>query len=191
MKGEYYMQKITYEYKGIRVTIEADYTVSDVEIAEALLISQEKLPKVFSKTNLNKLITPKNYIPEVLKPKDISEILRISMNTAYDLINTAIDTEIFVARKIYKHYRISKKSFLEWLLGYEYNDLSDASFKVFTSNEIQDMLSISQKATYEILNQASINKWFEVKRIGKSYRVAAIPFLKWMDKLESIENRFK
>lgn len=185
------MHKITYEYKGVKVTIEADYTVSDVEIAEALLISQEKLPKVFSKINLNKLVQYQDVIPTVLTPKDISEILRISMNTAYDLINKAIDTEIFVARKIYKYYRVSKKSFLEWLLGYECNDLSDASFKVFTSNEIQDMLSISQKTTYEILNQASINKWFEVKRIGKSYRVPAIPFLKWMDKLESVEKRFK
>lgn len=185
------MQKITYEYKGVKVTIEADYTVSDIEVAEALLISQEKLPKVFSKTNLKKLIDHQDYIPPVLKPKDISEILRINMNTVYDLINTAIDTEIFVARKIYKHYRVSKKSFLEWLLGYECNDLSDSSFKVFTSGEIQDMLSISQKTTYEILNQASINKWFEVKKIGRTYRVPAIPFLKWMDNLQSIEKRFK
>lgn len=185
------MQKITYEYKGVRVIIEADYTVSDVEVAEALLISQEKLPKVFSKINLNKLVQYQDVIPTFLTPKDISEILRISQKTAYDLIKKAIDTEMFTAMKIHKIYRISKKSFLTWLLGYECVDLSDASFRVFTSDEIQEILSISSKTTYDILNQASHNKWFEVKRIGKSYRVPAIPFLKWMDKLESVEKRFK
>ncbi|WP_305303153.1 hypothetical protein [Romboutsia ilealis] len=87
------MHKITYEYKGVKVTIEADYTISDVEVAEALLISQEKLPKVFSKTNLNKLVEYQDVIPTVLTPKDISEILRISQKTTYDLIKKAIDTE--------------------------------------------------------------------------------------------------
>lgn len=191
MKGDIIMHKITYEYKGVKVTIEADYTISDVEVAEVLLISQEKLPKVFSKTNLNKLVQYQDIIPTVLTPKDISEILRISQKTTYDLIKKAIDTEMFTAMKIHKVYRISKKSFLTWLLGYECADLSDASFKVFTSDEIQEILSISLKTTYEILNQASINKWFEVKRIGKTYRVPAIPFLKWMDNLESLEKRFK
>ncbi|WP_305303154.1 hypothetical protein [Romboutsia ilealis] len=93
--------------------------------------------------------------------------------------------------KIHKVYRISKKSFLTWLLGYECADLSDASFKVFTSDEIQEILSISSKTTYEILNQASINKWFEVKKIGRDYKIPAVPFLIWMDGLESIEKRFK
>lgn len=60
------MHKVTYEYKGVRVTIEADYTVSDIEVAEALLISQEKLPKVFSKVNLNKLAAYQNVILTVL-----------------------------------------------------------------------------------------------------------------------------
>ncbi|WP_289293073.1 helix-turn-helix domain-containing protein [Romboutsia ilealis] len=185
------MHKITYEYKGVKVTIEADYTISDVEVAEALLISQEKLPKVFSKTNLNKLVEYQDVIPTVLTPKDISEILRISQKTTYDLIKKAIDTEMFTAMKIHKVYRISKKSFLTWLLGYECADLSDASFKVFTSDEIQEILSISSKTTYEILNQASINKWFEVKKIGRDYKIPAVPFLIWMDGLESIEKRFK
>ena len=185
------MHKITYEYKGVKVTIEADYTISDVEVAEALLIAQEKLPKVFSKVNLNKLVKQEDVIPQVLTPKDICKILKISQSTCFKFLRDSMDKELFPVRKIYNYYKIPKKSFFTWLLGYECSDLSDRSFRVFTSNEIQDMLSISQKTTYEILNQASINKWFEVKRIGKSYRVPAIPFLKWMDKLESVEKRFK
>lgn len=185
------MHKVTYEYKGVKISIETDYTVSDLEVAEALLMAQEKLPKVFSKANLNKLVEYQDVIPVVLTPKDIKMILNISQVTAYKLINEAIDTGIFHAIKYYTVYRIPKKGFLTWLLGYESNDLSDASFKVFTSSEIQEILSICSKTTYEILNQASINGWFEVKKIGRVYRVPAIPFLKWLDKLENIESRFK
>lgn len=179
-----------YEYKGVKIIIESPYTASDVEVAEALLLAQEKLPKVFSKANLNKLVQHQDIIPGVLTPKDICAILRISQKTAYDLVNLAIETEIFNTIKHYRCYRVSKKSFLKWLLGYECNDLSDASFRVFTSEEVKEMLSVSHKTAYDILNQAIINGWFEVKKIGKSYRVPAVPFLKWMDGLSSVEKRF-
>lgn len=185
------MQKITYEYKGVKVTIEADYTVSDVEVAKALLIAQEKLPKVFSKVNLNKLVKQEDVIPQVLTPKDICKILKISQSTCFKFLRDSMEKELFPVRKIYNYYKIPKKSFLTWLLGYEYSDLSDRSFRVFTSNEIQEILSVSQSTLYEILNQASINKWFEVKKIGRDYKIPAVPFLKWMDGLESIEKRFK
>lgn len=184
------MEKITYEYKGVKISIESDFTATDIEVAEAILMAHEKLPKVFSKVNLNKLVRYQDVIPIYLTPKDIRSILKISQNTSLALVREAINTGIFPAMKIGNHYRIPKKSFLEWLLGYESNDLSDASFRVFTRSEIQEMLSICSKTTYEILNQASINGWFEVKKIGNSYRIPAIPFLKWMDKLESIETRF-
>lgn len=185
------MHKITYEYKGVKVTIEADYTVSDVEVAEALLMSKEKLPKVFSNVNLNKLVEYQDIIPAYLTPKDIQNILKVSYSTSNNLVKEAVDTGIFPAKKIYNHYRVPKKSFLKWLLGYDSNDLSDASFKVFKSTEIQELLSICNKTTYDILHQAHINGWFEVKRIGRVYRIPAVPFLTWMDNLESIEKRFK
>ncbi len=185
------MQKITYEYKGVKVTIEAGYTVSDIEVAEALLMAQEKLPKVFSKTNLNDLIKHQDVLPVVLTPKDICKILKISPGTCFSFLKESMDKELFPVRKIYKYYKIPKHSFLKWLLGYECNDLSDASFKVFTSNEIQEILSMSQSTTYEVFNQASRNGWFEVKKIGRDYKIPAVPFLKWMDNLESIEKRFK
>ena len=185
------MHKITYEYKGVKVTIEADYTVSDVEVAKALLIAQEKLPKVFSKVNLNKLVKQEDVIPQVLTPKDICKILKISQSTCFKFLRDSMEKELFAVRKIYNYYKIPKKSFLTWLLGYECSDLSDGSFRVFTSNEIQEILSVSHSTLYEILNQASLNRWFEVKKIGRDYKIPAVPFLKWMDNLESLEKRFK
>ncbi|MEG2984123.1 MAG: helix-turn-helix domain-containing protein [Peptostreptococcaceae bacterium] len=185
------MQKVTYEYKGVKITIEAEYTASEIDVAEAILRAKENLPKVFSKVNLNELIDHQDIIPTVLTPKDIKDILKISDKKSYEFIKEAIDKEAFPVMKIDRVYRIPKRGFLKWLLGYESEDLRDISFKVLTTSEIKDILNVCEKTVYTILYQAPINNWFEVKRVGRSYRVPAQPFLKWMDQLESIESRFE
>lgn len=185
------MQKIMYEYKGVKITIEAEYTVSEKDVAEAILRAQENLPKVFSKVNLNELVEYQDIIPKILTPKDIKNILKISEATSYVFVKEAMNMKIFPVIKIYNNYRIPKKEFLKWLVGYESNDLRDISFRVFNVSEIKEILQVCEQTVYRILNQATINNWFEVKRIGRSYRVPAQPFLRWMDQLESIESRFK
>ena len=185
------MQKITYEYKGVKITIEVEYTVSEINVAEAILRAQENLPKVFSKINLNKVVEYQDIIPKILTPKEIKNILNISDAASYVLVKEAMNTKIFPVIEIYNNYRIPKKEFLKWLLGYESNDLRDISFRVFNVSEIKEILQVCEQTVYRILNQATINNWFEVKKIGRSYRVPAQPFLRWMDQLEGIESSFK
>ena len=49
-------------------------------------------------------------LPEVMEVKDIQQFLKISRNTAYDLIKR----KEFPTLKIGRSLRIRKESFLEW-----------------------------------------------------------------------------
>ena len=50
-------------------------------------------------------------LPLVLTPMDIAAVLRISRNTAYEVIHS----EGFPAFRVGKQYRVSRERFLTWL----------------------------------------------------------------------------
>lgn len=52
-------------------------------------------------------------LPLVLTPMDISEVLGISRNTAYEVIHS----QGFPIFRVGKQYRISRERFLKWLKG--------------------------------------------------------------------------
>lgn len=53
-------------------------------------------------------------LPLVLTPMDISEVLGISRNTAYEVIHS----QGFPSFRVGKQYRISRERFLKWLEGH-------------------------------------------------------------------------
>lgn len=55
----------------------------------------------------------KEMLPEVMTVKDVQEYLKISKNSAYDLIKRNKFKSINVGRQI----RIPKRGFLEWIEG--------------------------------------------------------------------------
>lgn len=53
---------------------------------------------------------------KVLTAKDIQEILGVCEKTAYSLIRQAlVKDDMFRVRKVGRHYKISRESFLNWL----------------------------------------------------------------------------
>ncbi|MGL5718698.1 MAG: helix-turn-helix domain-containing protein [Paraclostridium sp.] len=53
---------------------------------------------------------------KVLTAKDLQEILGVCEKTAYSLIRQAlINKDMFRVRKVGRHYKISRESFLNWL----------------------------------------------------------------------------
>ncbi|MFC0417722.1 helix-turn-helix domain-containing protein [Cytobacillus solani] len=61
--------------------------------------------------NQNNLI--KNELPEVLTPKHIQEILGIGRRTTYEMM----ENPPFHVAKVGKLYKVSKKTFFNWLDG--------------------------------------------------------------------------
>lgn len=120
---------------------------------------------MFSKINLDKLVEYQDIIPKILIPKEIKNILNISYATSYVLVKEAMNTKIFSVIEIYNNYRINKKEFLKWLLGYESNELSDIAFRVFNVSQIKEILQVCEQTVYIILNQATINNWVRLRRL--------------------------
>ena len=58
-------------------------------------------------------VTNPESLSMVLTPLDIAAVLRISRNTAYELVHS----KDFPAFRVGKQYRISKTRFLAWLDG--------------------------------------------------------------------------
>lgn len=53
---------------------------------------------------------------KVLTAKDLQEILGVCEKTAYSLIRQAlVKDDMFRVRKVGRHYKISRESFLNWL----------------------------------------------------------------------------
>lgn len=56
--------------------------------------------------------------------------------------------------------------------------------KVLTVKEVQEILKISEKTAYKLVNQALITKEFKVLKIGGTYRISTESFLNWIDNLD-------
>lgn len=53
-------------------------------------------------------------LPEPMEPKDIQEFLGLSKNSTYNLI----ESKQFYSIRVGKLYKIPKRNFVKWYLGY-------------------------------------------------------------------------
>ena len=113
------MHKVTYEYKGIKVSIEASESASRDDVEKAINNSKDKLLKLFEPLEgMSRSVSYRNEVPKVLTPKNLAEILCISEKTAYDLVKKALrDDNMFRVVSIGKIYKIPRDNFLNWLEG--------------------------------------------------------------------------
>ena len=56
--------------------------------------------------------------------------------------------------------------------------------KVLTVKEVKEILKISEKTAYKLVNQALTTKEFKVLKIGGTYRISTESFLNWIDNLD-------
>ncbi|OME41398.1 helix-turn-helix domain-containing protein [Paenibacillus odorifer] len=61
-----------------------------------------------------KIIARLRNLPEPMEPKDIQEFLGLSKNSTYNLI----DAKHFHSVRVGKLYKIPKRTFVKWYLGY-------------------------------------------------------------------------
>ena len=113
------MQKVTYEYKGIKISIESNEKAARSDVEVAINNAKDALLKVFD-SNESKMcnVSYRHEVPKVLSPKDIAKILCISEKSSYDLIRRALlEKNMFRVINVGRVYKIPRDSFLSWLEG--------------------------------------------------------------------------
>lgn len=111
------IHKVTYEHKGIKVSIEANETATSDDVEAAINFSKDKLTKLFEPTpGIKHSVSYRHEVPKVLGAKNIKEILGVCEKTAYKFIEKAeIRGDMFKVIKVGRHYKIPRDSFLMWL----------------------------------------------------------------------------
>jgi hypothetical protein len=111
------IHKITYEYKGIKVTVEADERAIGDDVEAAINHSKEKLVRLFTPLEGIKCnVSYRHEVPKVLGAKEIGQVLNVCEKSAYQLIQRAIKgSNMFKVIKVGNHYKIPRDSFLNWL----------------------------------------------------------------------------
>ena len=111
------IHKVTYEYKGIKVSIEASEKATSDDVETAINFSKDKLTRLFEPDpGIRCTVSYRHEVPKVLGVKDIKEILGICDKTAYELIEKAkIKGDMFKVIEIGRNKKIPRDSFLMWL----------------------------------------------------------------------------
>lgn len=111
------IHKVTYEYKGIKVSIEAYEKATSDDVEAAINFSKDKLIKLFEPTpEIKHSVSYRNEVPKVLGAKDIKEILGVCEKTAYRLIEKSkIRGDMFKVIEIGRNKKVTRDSFLMWL----------------------------------------------------------------------------
>lgn len=111
--------KITYEFEGIKVSIEADENESSVNVSKAIEQAKMQFIKFFDGPKIGYKLTTgvsNNAMKKTLSVKEAAEILQVCDRTMYRLVKRAMITEnMFNVVKLGQVYRINRESFLNWI----------------------------------------------------------------------------
>ena len=113
---------------------------------------------------------------QILTAQDIARIFKCGKNLAYKII----ESDDMNAVRIGSTIRVSMKSFNEWIdnKGFLLNKEETFDNKVYTLEEIKDILKIGRNSSYNLLNE----NYFKIIKLGKIVRISKKSFDNWLNK---------